>query len=149
MFSFLSDSTTLTIPKSELGYHTNNKYPSFPPIMSDGRSLISSWQNETQFNHKIIVDNNIKTNWEYRQYLAKNAKAVMEYNFRECANDTGYVIPKKEDNNNNNTKIMTPYLFNSLNDRSNPFQRSDLKEIYLTREQLNAKKVSPYVNVNK
>jgi hypothetical protein len=143
MFSFLNPQT-LTLPKSSLGYETNNKYKHFPPMMNDGRSLISNWQNETQINHKLIKDNNINSNWKYRQYLTKNAKSVMEYNFRESANDTGYLMPQPHFSNN----LNTPYSFNSLNDTSSPFQKSDLKEIYLTREQLNAKKVAPTLNLN-
>jgi len=149
MFSFISDmnplSDTLNIPKSSLGYKTNNKYQNFPPMMNDGRSLISSWQNETQINNKLIKENNIESNWKYRQYLTKNAKNVMEYNFRESANDTGYLIQPQS---LKKTNSFTPYSFDSLNDTSKPFQKSDLKELYLTREQLNAKKVAPTIELN-
>jgi hypothetical protein len=97
MFSFSNESQgSLIIPKSSLGYDTNNKYKKFPPMMKDGRSLISSWQNETQINHELIKDNNIKSNWQYRQYLAKHADTIMEYNYRESANDTGYILPNKQ-----------------------------------------------------
>ena len=36
-----------TLPRSKLGYTTNNRYPNFPPKMADGRSLISSWNSES------------------------------------------------------------------------------------------------------
>ena len=38
-------------------------------------------------------------------------------------------------------------MFKSFNDQSKPngYQDSDLKQMYLTREQLNSKKVSPVV----
>ena len=41
-----------------------------------------------------------------------------------------------------------PHLFNSLNDTSRPFglQESNLKSLYLTREQLNARKFAPVIN---
>lgn len=32
-----------SIPRSSLRYDTNNKYPEFPPIMSDGRSVNDVW----------------------------------------------------------------------------------------------------------
>jgi hypothetical protein len=32
-----------TLPLSSRGYHTNNKYPEFPPLMNDGRSIVASW----------------------------------------------------------------------------------------------------------
>ena len=146
MFSTF-DSNSLILPRSSLGYHTNNKYPKFPPKMADGRSIISSWQNETQLNNEIITKNNIMTNWEYRKFLTKNASIIMEYNFRESANDTGYILPTLEEQKQKQKQKQnqTPSSFTSLNDRSQPFQNSDLKEIYLTREQLNAKKISPFI----
>ena len=140
MFSTL-ESTSLILPKSSLGYNTNNQYSKFPPIMADGRSIFSTWQSESQINDQLIKNNNIMTNWEYRKFLTKNATTIMEYNFRESANDTGYMFPTKEAQQISTMK--SSYTFDSLNDRSNPFQQSDLKEIYLTREQLNAKKVAP------
>lgn len=144
MFSTInSNSTSLIIPKSSLGYHTNNKYPNFPPNMTDGRSIFSTWQNDTQINEQLIKKNNITSNWEYRQFLTKNATTIMEYNYRESANDTGYIIPTGQEEKNNT--MIIPSTFDSLNDRSKSFQKSDLKEIYLTREQLNAKKISPYI----
>lgn len=153
MFSYLSESKksslpTLTIPRSKLGYTTNNKYDEFPPLMNDGRSLVSSWQNETQINHKLIQENNITSNWKYRQYLTQNATTIMEYNLIESANDTGYMIPQKEkQQKGKKTDLITPYTFDSLNDRTKPFENSDLKELYLTREQLLAKKVAPVIQV--
>ena len=82
MFSTInSNSTSLIIPKSSLGYHTNNKYPNFPPNMTDGRSIFSTWQNDTQINEQLIKKNNITSNWEYRQFLTKNATTIMEYNY--------------------------------------------------------------------
>ena len=146
MFSFspLTESTSLIIPRSSLGYATNNKYPKFPPKMTDGRSLVSTWQNETQMNDQLIKNNNIKTNWQYRQFLTKNAITIMEYNSRESANDTGYIFPIKKEEKLNT--MIASATFDSLNDRSKAFQKSDLKELYLTREQLNAKKISPVIN---
>lgn len=144
MFSFSPfESSSLVLPRSSLGYATNNKYPKFPPKMTDGRSLLSTWQNETQMNDQLIKNNNITTNWQYRQFLTKNATTIMEYNFRESANDTGYVFPIKKEQELNT--MIAPTTFDSLNDRSKAFQKSDLKEIYLTREQLNAKKTSPVI----
>jgi hypothetical protein len=146
MFSFLNNDSDrkypeLTIPRSSLGYQTNNKYHDFPPIMSDGRSIISSWQNETQINHKLIKENNIKSNWEYRKYLTNNAKTIMQYNFVEVCNDTGFSFPLNQVNKKE--KLITPYTFDSLNDRKPPFENSDLKELYLTKEQLNSRKMNP------
>jgi hypothetical protein len=141
MNSFFSSSTTLNIPKSSLGYETNNRYKQFPPLMSDGRSIVSNTQNVEILNQKLITENGITSNWKYRQYMIKNANTIMEFNYRESSNDTGYVIPPVKGNKYD--KLTVPYTFDSLNDSSKPYQTSDLKDLYLTKEQMNAKKVIP------
>ena len=153
MFSFAYNSESInraypdvkeTLPKSYLGYDTNNQYPQFPPKMSDGRSLISSWQPESTVNDNLIKKNEIESNWMYRKYLIENAKKIMESNFREACNDTGYVIPLYQDDKQDKN---SPYVYKSFNDQIKPngYQDSDLKQMYLTREQLNSKKVSPVI----
>jgi len=140
-----------TIPQSSLGYATNNKYPGFPPLMSDGRSITTTWQPEAVINDDLIQSNNLRSNWQYRKYLINNAKDIMEYNFRESSNDVGYYkrpidLPNMQSNKVTNMN-GTPYNFNSVLDNSKPFgyQTSDLKEMYLSREQLDARKISPVI----
>jgi hypothetical protein len=128
-----------TIPASSLGYNTNNKYEKFPPLMSDGRAIIGSWQPESVENANLIEKNNIKSNWEYRKYLTNNSKEIMEYNFREACNDAGYTtrqidIPSIQSNLVIGT-YSTPKIYSStFNDKS--FETSP----YLSREDLNSKK---------
>jgi hypothetical protein len=140
-----------TIPQSSLGYATNNKYPGFPPLMSDGRSITTTWQPEAVINDDLIQSNNLRSNWQYRKYLINNAKDIMEYNFRESSNDVGYYkrpidLPNMQSNKVTNM-YGTPYNFNSVLDNTKPFgyQTSDLKEMYLSREQLDARKISPVI----
>jgi hypothetical protein len=140
-----------TIPSSSLGYATNNKYPEFPPLMSDGRSITASWQPEALINDDLIQSNNIRSNWQYRRYLTNNAKDIMAYNFRESSTDNGYYkrpidLPNMQSNLVSNMNGV-PYNFNSILDKSKPFgyQTSDLKEMYLSREQLDARKISPVI----
>jgi hypothetical protein len=142
---FFSTSPTLTIPKSELGYETNNRYKQFTPLMSDGRSIVSNAQSVEILNNKLIAENGITTNWKYRQYMIKNANTIMEYNYRESSNDTGYIIPpiKTTKSNLRDTNLIIPYTFDSLNDNSKPYEMTDVKELYLTKEQMNSKKVIP------
>lgn len=137
-----------TIPASSLGYNTNNKYAQFPPLMSDGRSVIGSWQPESTLNADLIEANGIKSNWEYRRYLMKNSKDIMEYNFRESCNDAGYFkrpidIPSVQSNVVSGYNTV-PYRYNSVLDTA-ANDSSDLKNLYLTREQLNARKISPVI----
>ena len=144
-----------TIPKSSLGYSSNNKYPEFPPLMSDGRAISGSWQPESTENANLIESNNIKSNWEYRRYLTKNSKDILEYNFRESCNDVGYFkrpidLPSIQSNVVNGMN-SSPFLYDSIIDKSKPtgYEDSDLKQIYLTREQLDARKIAPVIHEEK
>jgi hypothetical protein len=135
-----------TIPATSLGYKTNNKYPEFPPLMSDGRSVTATWQPEATINEDLLQRNKIKSNWEYRKFLTDNAKQIMEYNFRESSNDIGYYkrpidIPNIQSNIVGDIK-NTPYRFVSTNDTSRPngYESSDLKSLYLSREELETRK---------
>ena len=61
---------------------SNNIHFNFPPIMSDGRNY-ASWQPEAVINKRIQTQENIKTNWGYRQYMQNNGIKVMKYNYLE------------------------------------------------------------------
>ena len=140
-----------TVPQSALGYNTNNKYPQFPPLMSDGRSVTASWQPEAIINADLIESNGIKSNWQYRRYLTQNSQQIMEYNFRESSNDVGYYkrpieVPSIQSDIVSGSGYA-PYRYKSVLDKEKPFgySSSDLKELYLSREQLNARKIAPVI----
>ena len=140
-----------TLPPSTLGYQTNNKYPQFPPLMNDGRSIAAGWQPESTVNAYIKESNNITSNWQYRRYLTKNANSVLDYNFKESCNDVGYFkrpIDVSSINNNSFKQENSPHLFDSLEDKTKPFGQiqSDLKTYYLTREELQSRKIAPSIN---
>jgi len=138
--------TQENLPKSSLGYNTNNQYKDFPGNMADGRALIASWQPEAVINNEIIRETGIKTNWEYRQFMTANAKEIMTYNFTEACNDAGYykrfVEPPKSA-----VDSSSPYIYKSIHDTTSVMgiNNSDLKQMYLSREQLQARKVSPVI----
>jgi len=131
------------VPESSFGYHSNNQYDNFPPLMSDGRALVASWQPEAVANKQLINENGITSNWQYRRYLTQNATKLMKTNFRESANDVGYIkLDDKPESSSGG-----PFSFKSFLDDSKPvgYKTSDLKNLYLSREQLNARKVSPAI----
>lgn len=140
MESYLLNSPMINIPRSSLGYGTNNRHKDFPSLMSDGRSIVSNAQNVAILNQKLLTENGITSNWKYRQYMIKNANTIMEYNFRESSNDTGYIVPPVK-KSLMTSELILPYTFDSLSDKSKPYQNSDLKELYLSKEQLNSKKL--------
>jgi hypothetical protein len=139
-----------TVPQSERGYRTNNKYPHFPPLMNDGRSITATWQHDAVANAKLIEENQIRSNWEYRRFLTKNAAGVMEQNFRESSNDLGYnsrftAAPNIQ--SNQFVGASSPALYTSVQDNQSVLGRtiSDLKTNYLTREDLQSRKFSPVI----
>ena len=127
-------------PISTLGYATNNVYPNFPPKMSDGRSLIASYQPEAILNENLIKQSGVKSNWEYRKYLMENSQAIAETNFRESSNDCGYFerfLPSERGQN-------LPNIGMAYKDSASVIsENSDLKQLYLSREEL-SKKYEPH-----
>jgi len=136
---------------SSKGYTTNNQYEGVPPMMSDSRALIASWQPQSELNGRIIQENNLKSNWQYRKYMMDNADVIREYNAREAYTDVGYYEPY-QDNNGQAVPTSTnkPYMYTSFSDNSKPigYQTSDLKQLYLSREELNSRKFVAAISTN-
>jgi hypothetical protein len=127
-----------TIPKSALGYSTNNQYPGFPPLMADTRSAIASWQPEAIINEELRKAAGVTSNWQYRNYLMNNADKIREYNTNEAFNDIGYY---RRFVNTPLEPTGTPFLYPSAESRDRPagYEDSNLKADYLSREELDAK----------
>ena len=125
---------------------SNNIHFDFPPIMNDGRNY-STYLPEAIINNEIIKNNNITTNAQYRNFLTNNANNIIYQNQIEACDQCGNCINQIKGTNRNNT----PFLYSSPFDKSTPFgyEESDLKNVYLSREQLQAKKVAPIINYNK
>ena len=124
---------------------SNNIHPDFPPIMNDGRNF-ANWQPGAVINDYIRQEAKIQTNWEYRQYLAKNADAIIKYNqlsaCGECsANTVQYGTGIPVSNN-------SPYLYKSCLDTTKRFgyEDSDLKNLYLSDVNLQARMVTPVIS---
>lgn len=99
----------------------------FPPLMSDGRNF-SRWEQPIAMDNFLKTSNNIKSNWEYRQYLANNADAIILFNQQQAVNSTTFPIQNE---------LIPVNNFNS-----------DLKSIYLSREELQNRMVAPVVAVD-
>jgi len=123
---------------------SNNIYFNFPPIMNDGRNF-ATWQPESVVNERIQKSEGIQSNWAYRQYLQKNATSIMNYNTEEACYTLG-MDPHYTTNMTPSANV--PYTFKNTFDTSTPgfgYCNSDLKSPYLSREQLNARLVSPSI----
>ncbi len=131
-----------TIKSISLG--TNNQFGNFPDFMSGGRQF-TTYHTEDAINHSIRTGNGIQTNWQYRQFLQGNAMGLVESNFREALREDGYfpyanqIIPDNK----------TPFMYSSTGQSTivAPDNRinypSDLKAIYLSKQQLEARRVAP------
>jgi hypothetical protein len=113
--------------------------------MNDGRNY-ATWQPEAVVNERIQRQEGIQSNWNYRQYLQRNGQQIMNYNSMEACYDLGLDPHVKSDRTPSDN---VPYKFKGTFDTSKPgfgYRNSDLKNPYLTREQLNARLISPSIN---
>lgn len=126
---------------------SNNIYFNFPPIMQDGRNY-SSWQADAAVNQRIQAKEGIKSNWAYRQYLQNNGTQIMNYNTQEACYTLGLDPHTTSDSTPSDN---VPYVFKGTFDTSRPgfgYCNSDLKNPYISREQLNARLVAPSINLS-
>ena len=95
--------------------------------MNDGRSVNAAFQPQAVWNENVLKQSGIQSNWEYRQYLQKNATKLMEENFLDSANDIGY---------------YERYVGEEVPPANNwsRYRNSDLKSAYLSMEELNRRK---------
>jgi hypothetical protein len=93
----------------------NNIHFDYPAMMADGRTY-SNWLPTASINENIRKREGINTNWDYRNYLQSNANSIMDMDRRMACEQTGCTPI-----NNAITKLDDP---------------SDLKQIYLSRQQL-------------
>ena len=124
---------------------SNNIHFNSPPIMADGRNF-AQWQPDAVVNNRIQQKEGIQNNWSYRQYLQHNGLQIMNYNTTEACYELGldpHVQTGKTPSDN------VPYTFRSTFDTGKPgfgYCNSDLKNPYLSREQLNSRLVAPSIN---
>lgn len=134
------------VPKSTIGYTMNNKYPGFPPLTADGRNITASYQPEAVLNENLVKEAGIESNWQYRNYLTKNGEAIMRDNFVEASNDVGYFqrfLPSQQGDFDN--MFQQPARYSSYHESEKPIehrQPSDLKNLYLSKEQLHARRMT-------
>ena len=134
-------------PKSIYGFQTHNLYKDVPPFMNDGRVIVASWQQESITNNNLLQSTGMKSNWEFRKYLTENAKSIIEQNQAESLNDVGYIARYSSAPEQSSS---VPYYYKSYLDNTQTFgyQSSDLKQLYLNAEQLNARKMAPVITQN-
>lgn len=122
-----------TVPASARGYELNNQYQHFPPLMSDGRAVGASWTPESYIDDAIQKTHGIRSNWEYRKYLNDNATTIMQKNMEMACSDIGFVA---------NHDGWATSQFPVQSGVALP-SASDLKQLYMSQEQLDARRQAP------
>jgi len=119
---------------------SNNLHFNFPPIMDDGRTY-TSWVPGSAINDQLRSQNNIDSNWSYRQFLMHNSTNIMDGNLQQCFSQSGY------SNLYGQTVSNSPFLYSTVADKSRPYgyENSDLKNIYLSRNDLQSRMVAPII----
>ena len=133
------------LPLANEGYQSNNQYERFPPLMSDGRSMMASWQPGAVINEVLLQQNGIQSNWQYRNFMTRNSESIRANLLRDAMNDVGYSI--RNENPEIGQIFETPKVYGSFHEPISHRQAapSDLKDIYMSREQLQAKQVVPSI----
>jgi len=150
---------------------SNNIHLDFPPIMHDGRNY-ANWQPGSVINDNIRKEANIKSNWEYRNYLCKNADTIIKVNQLSacgdcCANTAQYGVAQYSQGQNgqgqhsqgqnsaspnqtygSSNSSNSPYLFKSCLDKTTNYgyETSDLKNLYLDDYSLQSRMITPVIS---
>ena len=97
-------------------------------------------------NSSIRQQNNIVTNWDYRQYLINNADKIMSHNRLNSCINTGITNDQTY-----GTTGSPPHLFDSTLSTERPFgyQTSDLKEAFIYKRHTEIMKTAPKISVRK
>ena len=101
---------------------TNNIHYDKPALMSDCRYL-TNWKSNCEVNNHLKYNANLVTNYDYRQYLIKNAHEIMGFNHKLSVMCTS-----------NSVLGNQPEYMNT---------GSDLKNLYLSRKELQNRLVAP------
>jgi hypothetical protein len=128
---------------------SNNIHFNYPPLMDDSR-LFSDYNSSVLNDNVLKHRNNIRTNSDYRKYLQTNSNALIKNNQLIACNECS-VCPYYNSTSSNNATGKTPYIFMSTLTRDQPYgyETSNLKNIYLSQQQLDAQKhVTKYIISN-
>jgi hypothetical protein len=93
----------------------------------------------------------IKSNWEYRQFMQANGKAIMKTDAREYFNASGnnpYYSSSQSLAQGEQEAQQSPILLqNSFDTRTSALvgQESDLKQAYLKKQRMDCRRLAPTV----
>ena len=125
---------------------SNNIHFNYPPLMTDGRNF-STYEPGAVLDNALKQKANIETNSDYRRYLQTNADSIIKNNQLNACDECSTCPYVSTSNliNNSNLNFNGPYIFDSTlsNDKPFGYENSDLKNIYISRQQLESKMYAP------
>ena len=126
---------------------SNNIHFNYPPLMNDSRNL-SNYEMGASLDNALKLKANIKTNLDYRKYLQNNADSIIKNNQLKACDECS-TCPYYNNTSYNLERTNTPYIFDSIlsNDQPYGYENSDLKNIYLSRQQLDSQLQAPTFNL--
>lgn len=121
---------------------SNNIHFDYPALMSDGRQ--TDWNPSCDMNNKYISQNNITNNYQYRQFLINNGNTIRMNNNKLACDNCGVCNYGHKFTPNSSGK----YLFKNCGDKAQPYgyECSDLKNAYLSREELQSRMIAPLLS---
>lgn len=111
---------------------SNNVYNNYPALMNDGRLYSEKQMTDDHLVNKL----NINNSYLYRKYLQSNADKII------LSNQKNYKSNKKY---NTEDYILKDYL---TKHSPQGYNQSDLKNLYLSRLELNNNLNLPRININ-
>ena len=121
---------------------SNNIHHDFPALMSQG-NLYTDYNSACKMNNEIKEKAGFKSNYQYRQWLINNAQSVMQSNSiaacNQCCGCMENFTPRP---------ASQKYLYKGCSDKTQPFgyENSDLKNLYLSRQDLQNRLKAPIMN---
>ena len=119
---------------------SNNIHFNVAPMMSDSR-LFTMYNPACNANTELRNNLQITNNYDYRQWLINNGNIVKKRNLETAKGENSECIEAARHVNTNGK-----YLFKDCQDNSRPFgyEHSDLKNMYLSRNVLQAR-TNPHI----
>lgn len=127
------------------GNTLNNIYTELPAIMNDQR-IFTSYDPNYEANEEYMKNNNIHSNYEYRQYLTKHADEIMEENRRNACNDCGICVFSQTGFTQRNKEGKYLYKGHSDTTRRYGYEDSDMKSKYVSEMALESRMSAPILN---
>jgi len=125
---------------------SNNLYFDSPPLMSDERAF-TSYDPMNVVNDDIRLKYDIKSNYDYRQFLINHGDKIIKQNQKEAVFSNG--LSRFDTYDMDILRVNEgKYLHKDVHDTHRPYgyETSDLKETYLQRQQIQDRLNTPVLN---